>query len=270
MKNILKKSDDHTRLESIDTPKYWKSLQKLKEKIEAIKSTVENPFEMFLPFEFRSSGKCEMLKWNLIKSEEVKAKPFVLEKNTSLVSKEEDMSAKNPNFNMIPLKQQSKQEKFKNNDKKYTKNKVLKNVDFTEAIVEYNKSKVEKVYALGSKDLENEEIQSIDVDAQQQQLQALIADKISSNLKSLSESVKCATLKDDAKTSKPFVYDPQSMDQLFAKPASKKNEYDPSSKIKRVQFSKVNKRRSTNAVTRNKQNQSLTFKKENNWMSIQV
>jgi len=266
LKTIFRKYDPINRIGSISSKKNLKTLQKLKEKIELIQSSMKNPFELFLPLEFRSNIS-EVVKWNLIKTEEVKATPFVLEKNVSLASKEEDLAEKNSNFNMIPLKQQFKHEKYKS-DKKHVKSKALKNVDFTDIITEYNKSKVEKVYALGSKDLEegedDEEIQSIDIDTQQQQLNDLIASKISSNLKSLSESVKNSngTSTNEASSKKAFSYDAESMDQLFAKPANKKGDYDPSARIKRVQFSKVNKRRSTNALTRNKQNQSVTFKKD--------
>jgi hypothetical protein len=122
------------------------------------------------------------------------------------------------------------------------------------------------VYALGSKEMEEDgEIQSIDIESQQQQLNDLIASKINSNLKSLSELVKNTNegeTTSEATFKKPFSYDPQSMEQLFAKPTNKKGDYDPSARIKRVQFNKVNKRRSTNALTRNKQNQSVTFKKD--------
>lgn len=264
LKTIFRKYDSANRLDSIGTKKNFKTLQKLKEKIELIKSSMKNPFEMFLPFEFRSN-KCEIIKWNLIKTEEIKSKPFVLEKNVSVASKQEESSEQNGIFNMIPLKQQFKHEKYKI-DKKHSKSKALKNVDFTDIITEYNKSKVEKVYALGSKEMEEDgEIQSIDIESQQQQLNDLIASKINSNLKSLSESVKnknAGETTSEATFKKPFSYDLQSMEQLFAKPTNKKGDYDPSARIKRVQFNKVNKRRSTNALTRNKQNQSVTFKKD--------
>ena len=265
LSSIFKKSDVVNRAEKNHAKKNLKSLIKLQERIETIKKSMKNPFEMFLPNEFRSQSNtantdnAEITKWNLIKTEVVKATPFVLQKKQAFANEEEDENVAKPaNTNMIPLKQQFKQEKYKHQ----VKNKILKNVDFTDAIIEYNKSKVEKVHALGSKDLEDEEIQSVDIDTQQQQLNDLIASRISSNLKSLSEAVKSGINEGEAASSAAFSYDAKSMNELFAKPAPKKGEYDPSSKIKRVQFSKVNKRRSTNAVTRNKQNQSMTFKKE--------
>lgn len=145
--------------------------------------------------------------------------------------------------------------------------KRSKNIDFTNAIIEYNKSKVSKVNALGGvneDEMPNENQNDDDIDneisAQQQKLDALLQKKISDNLSILSKELKNPATSSD--TPDIYNYNAQSMNKLFAKPELARDHFDPASKIKNSKHSKVNKRRVTNAITRMKNNHSLTYKKD--------
>ena len=223
-----------------------KAKRDIEEKVKKIKVEIENPFEVFLPLELRSTN-VQSFKWNLVKPSEILAKP-VISKETK-AAKEAEEEVKTQETNMIPLKNQFRQEKFANSEKKLKKK--LKSIDLAETIVEYNRIKSAQAPALGDEEAMDEELES-----QQRQINSLIEEKVNSNLKLLSQSLKSGT---------EFSYEADAMNQMFSKPQKPaRADYDPASKLKRSNFAKVNKRRQTNAVTRAKQNQSVTFKTTDN------
>lgn len=215
-----------------------KRLKKIEEKVNEIKKQIKSPFEMFLPKYYQiGSNKLPDQCWNLIKSNQ--------NKNLEIEKLQESIQQpKTDDILMIPLKKQFKHEKTLETKKL---KKRLKDVDFTDAIIEYNKKKNEKIDALGEQDLEksNEEFEKL-------------SEKVKDNLKSISEFVKKANF---SKETNEFKYDPETMNQMFSKPHGSGQD----SKVKRFEdkFGKGNKRRSTNAVTRSKNNKSFTFKKSN-------
>lgn len=212
-------------------------LKKIEEKVKEIKKQIKSPFEMFLPKYYQiGNNKHSEQCWNLIKSYQNKKVDF----------KKEPEPIQKPNSDdilMIPLKKQFKNEKL--NETKKLKNK-LKDVDFTEAIIEYNKIKNEQIEALGDENL-----------AKSNEFEKL-SEKVKDNLKSISEFVKKAKF---SKETNEFKYDSETMNQMFSKPHGSGQD----SKVKRFEdkFGKGNKRRSTNAVTRSKNNKSFTFRKSN-------
>lgn len=245
-----------------------KNIKKLEEKVKDIKSSMRSPFEFFLPKEIRKVSEIDEneTKWNLIKSVQTEVHNQVQINPTDLAT---EQSITN-DINMIPLKQQFKKEKhvLLGHDKK--KKKALKNVDFSDAIIEYNKSKTEKINALGS--IQEEE--SSELNEQSQKLNELINKKLTENLKSLSEQVKVGSFEFGGASSGSganessegeFVYDTNDMNKLFSKPQSSKDnvKYDPSSRLKQNKFDKINKRRQTNLVSRAKHNLTYTYKEPN-------
>jgi ribonuclease D len=249
-----------------------KNIKKLEEKVREIKSSMKSPFEFFLPREIRKITQDDNTapKWNLIKS--VNENEAYNQAQINIADLLPQETATN-DINMIPLKQQYKKEKhlLLGHDKK--KKKLLKNVDFSDAIIEYNKSKIEKINALGSiQEEENSELND-----QSQQLNELINKKLSENLKSLSQQVKVGSFEfgSDVGASSgsaanessegEFFYDPNNMNKIFSKPQSSKDniKYDPSSRLKQNKFDKINKRRQTNLVSRAKHNLTFTYKEPN-------
>lgn len=213
-----------------------KRLKKIEEKVKEIKKQIRSPFEMFLPKYYQIGYNIDPNQyWKLIKSSQIKKVEVEQEQEPVELVKKDDVL-------MIPLKKQFKQEK--NTETKKLKKK-LKDVDFSEAIIEYNKRKTEQIEALGSENLENGD----------EQFEKL-SEKVKDNLKSISEFVKKANF---SKESQEFKYDPDTMNQMF----SKQSETKPKAKRFEDKFGKANKRRSTNAVTRSKNNKSFTFKKSN-------
>lgn len=79
---------------------------------------------------------------------------------------------------MIPLKKQFKMEKHSESKKL---KKKLKNVDFSDAIIEFNKSRAERIEALGADEEEQEKLDKI-------------SEKVKENLNSLSQFVKKANI----------------------------------------------------------------------------
>ena len=243
-----------------------KKVKQLEEKINRIKQSIENPFKMFLPVEFRqvaSELDGEVRKWSLLKPREVTT--------TQQANKEEpkidltEKPADKIDVAMIPLKQQYKFEKFASGvDRKPKKRSFNKNVDFTDAIIEYNKSKVEKINALGSSDLDRGTNQNDDIDyeieVQQKKLDDLVQLKIRSNLQLLSQQTTSEQAAGKSSPEAAFAYNIETMNKVFSKPDTAANKFDPASKIRKANHSKVNKRRMTNAVTRSKNNQSVTYK----------
>ncbi len=215
---------------------------------------------MFLPDEFRqktNGGKnnSPLQKWCLLKP--LKTQPE-LPSNANVQAKADLALSPTEEF-MIPLKKQFRSEK-----KLQQPSKKRKNVDFTDAIIEYNKSK-SRINALGGENEEEmpNENQNVDIDSeiqeQQEKLDALLQQKISANLKLLSKE---SVVESSKKTAEIYSYDPVSINKLFTKPEVTRNEFDPASKIRNSKHSKVNKRRMTNAITRMKNNHSLTYKKD--------
>ena len=261
-----------TPQDSSPAVKLNKKVKQLEEKINKIKQSIENPFKMFLPVEFRQAASqldVEVRKWSLLKPREVTT--------TQQVDKEvpkmdvTEKPADKIDVTMIPLKQQYKFEKFSGAERKPKKRSFNKNVDFTDAIIEYNKSKVEKINALGSSDLDRAPNQNDDMDheieVQQKKLDDLMQQRIRSNLQLLSQQTmsqasdeQAATAASKSSPEAAFVYNIETMNKVFTKPDMVANKFDPASKIRKANHSKVNKRRMTNAVTRSKNNQSVTYK----------
>ncbi len=216
---------------------------------------------MFLPNEFRQpsdSEKNKITKWCLLKP--FKSQSKAVQSNETVQAKAAQTVSPTEEF-MIPLKQQFRSEKKPQGKKR-------KNVDFTDAIIEYNRAKA-RVNALGGDNEEEmlNENQNDDIDTeiqeQQQKLDALVQQKITANLKLLSkETAAPGSSKETNGNEEIYTYDAQSMNKLFAKPEVTRNEFDPASKIRNSKHSKVNKRRMTNAITRMKNNHSLTYKKD--------
>ncbi|CAF0830592.1 unnamed protein product [Brachionus calyciflorus] len=222
-----------------------KRLRKIEEKVNEIKKEIRNPFELYLPKYYQIMGhRVEPEKyWNLLKSTE----------KMSQVESEEEMDekvqeTKTEDILMIPLKKQFKLEK--NTESKKLK-KRLKDVDFSDAIIEYNKMKSESVQALGGEETETQNDQHFNN----------LSEKVKDNLKSISEFVKKANFsKNFTENAGEFSgYSAENLNQMFSK---SHNEQQQEQKQKRFEdkFGKVNKRRATNAVTRSKNNKSFTFK----------
>lgn len=226
---------------------------------------------MFLPSEFRQQNNLDnnIKKWTLLKASKKEPIIPVLPSIAKTTIKTETTEE----FCMIPLKKQYKLEKYASGEKKPKKR--ANKIDFTDAIIEYNKTKIAKVNALGDDDdgtlLNENQNDDIDreIEIQQKKLDNLVQDKIRSNLSILSKESNNAknkkiasnndSLNNDDNT---YSYDTQAMNKLFAKPEKTQNEFDPAAKIGNSRHRKVNKRRMTNTVTRAKSNQSLTYKKE--------
>lgn len=268
--------------------KLLKKIKKLEEKVKIIKEEIQNPFQIFLPKEFREVNNIDNIitKWSLKKPQEVISTIFI--KESQRVQKTEEPIISADMITMIPLKQQYKFEKLASGEEKRKPKKRAKNVDFTDAIKEYNNSKQVKINALGGGENEEgmiNENQNNDIDNeindQQKKLDELLQKKIRLNLNILSKestnnsevndnsindssNSKNTQNKDTAQTSNIYTYNPQSMNKLFAKPELNRGEFDPASKTRNSKHSKVNKRRMTNAVTRMKSNQSLTYKVNSN------
>ena len=64
----------------------------------------------------------------------------------------------------------------------------------------------------------------------------------------------------DSSASTPFEYNIDKINKLFSKTDDSKNEFDPTGKMRKGNFNRVNKRRTTNAVTRSNNSKSVTFK----------
>ncbi len=241
--------------------------RKLLEKINEIKKSIQNPFEMYLPSDLRRgrpspSSSVQDSQWSLIKprtdeenkqlkSDSVKIEPVKLDKEI------EDLG-------MIPIKIQIRAEKKVDQEKKLKK-AIKKNVDFTDAIIKFNKQK-SVINALGASQQDEGEMNYEQPEVEFDEL----SQKIHENLKSLSETVNKSNIRSKMNI-KPststngepteFNYDPNRMNQMFAGSSKNNNNFDPTSKIKRTNFGKVSKRRQTNALTRSNNNQSFIFKK---------
>jgi hypothetical protein len=232
-----------------------------------LKEEMENPFSLFLPREFQQENSRSFKNWVLLKPLKQTAKSSLL-----LTKPKEEEKVATPDIMMIPLKQQYKFEKYSAGEMKAKKRKS--NVDFTDAIIEYNKQKQVRVNALGAEDGEDgaemiNEYQNNDIDkeiqTQQEKLEELMQKKIQANLGILSQEAiakNCASSEGTPATSSIYTYDPQKMNKLFAKPEVVNDRFDPASKIRSSKHKAVNKRRMTNAVTRMKNNHSLTYVKK--------
>lgn len=214
-----------------------KRLKKIEERVKEIKKQMKSPFEMFLPKYYQIGHDIRPDQyWNLITSSEVQKVQSEQEPEPVEPTKTDDVL-------MIPLKKQFKHEK--NTETKKLKKK-LKDVDFSEAIIEYNKRKNEQqVEALGDTEKNDEQFEKL-------------SEKVKDNLKSISQFVKNANF---SKDSEQFKYDPENMNQMFSKAHS--SEKEPKAKRFEDKFGKANKRRSTNALTRSKNTKSFTFRKSN-------
>jgi len=243
----------------------------LKEKIKKINDTIENPFGMFFPADLRLNNQIqsEYTPWNLIKATEINQS---LDFSNNVALKQEEPVILNEDTLMIPLKKQFNLEKYSSEKQQKAKNKTFKNLEYNEAIIAYNKSQEEKQMGLGNNNNNNNSESSDDseVDLQQQKLTNLIEEKIRSNLKLLSGSVPeqsegAAAGGGGGATSstKAFEYDMNKINSLFSS-QDKNTVFDPTSKMRKGNFNKVNKRRTTNAVTRSNNAKSVTFKMSNN------
>lgn len=263
----------HVNLEenSLEKVKQNKKLKKIEEKVKTIKNEIEHPFSMFLPSEFRKTNNLDtsIKKWILLKAKKIESVEPSIQSSVTQTKIEKESTEE---F-MIPLKKQYRLEKFTSGEKK-TKKRANK-IDFTDAIIEYNKSKIARVNALGGEDDRNliNENQNDDIDKtieiQQKKLDNLVQDKIRSNLSILSKesnnpknSFASNSEHLDKNQETIYSYDVEAMNKLFAKPEKTRDEFDPASKIGNSRHKKVNKRRMTNSVTRVKNNHSLTYKKE--------
>lgn len=212
----------------------------IREKIRKINQTIENPFSMYLPPELRHES--DMISsasyWNLMKP--TGASLNSTQQNGSL--REEEPVRVEPDIIMIPLKKQVHLEK--KSDKK--KNKQLKNLEYEQAIQEYHRQQEEKEKGIGD-----------ETNEQQQQLNSLIESKILSNLKTL--SAEAAATSTEA-TQPQFEYNMNEINRMFKPEDAKKNESDSAGRARKGNFNKVNKRRTTNAVTRSSNSKSVTFK----------
>ena len=63
----------------------------------------------------------------------------------------------------------------------------------------------------------------------------------------------------DSSASTPFEYNIDKIKKLLSK-ADDSNEFGPTGKMRKGNFNRVNKRRTTNAVTRSNNSKSVTFK----------
>lgn len=223
--------------------------KKVLEKVDEIKKSIRSPFELYLPADLRRTnvyGDSEH--WTLIKPEETVEKVVLAKNSEALVA---PVVLKSDELNMIPIKMQIKAEKKDSSDKKIKKI-LKKSVDFTDAIIKFNKTK-NQVNALGAEDEmaeanETEEFSEFD-------------QKLRDNLKSLSETVK---KQDESMKKQRFVgYETNSMNQMF-KSAAAAGSSGGKDKGKRAANSsgKITKRRQqTNPLTRSSNNQSFSFKK---------
>lgn len=227
--------------------------RKLIDKVNLIREQIKNPFELFLPNELRvnkGDGVDETHYWNLIKTD-ARQQRDVQQSATGMSQDEEINGHKSANDNnMIPLRQQFKFEKFAATSgavEQHKAKKKKKDVDFTDAIIEYNRKKMKTEPVLGEQ-VEEGELDEIETEERERFDQ--LAKKIQDNLKSLSDSVKNATFTG---------YDAQEMNKMFQKPSQSTNE--PGQHASRQsKYGKMNKRRNTNAVTRSNHNQSATFR----------
>jgi exosome complex exonuclease RRP6 len=227
--------------------------RKLIDKVNFIREQIKNPFELFLPNELRANNNDrvdESEYWNLIKTDARHKRDAHI---FSTDANQEEATNGNQSANessMIPLKQQFKFEKFvassgASGQQKAKKKK--KDVDFTDAIIEYNRKKMKTEPVLGDR-IEEGELEEIEEEEKEKFDQ--LAQKIQDNLKSLSDSVKNATFTG---------YDAQQMNKMFQKPSQSTNESGQHAS-RQSKYGKINKRRNTNAVTRSKHNQSATFR----------
>lgn len=156
-----------------------KKVKTLQEKIQKINESIENPFSMFLPLDLRlNSAKSETFQpWNLLKATE-NNQSF---NSTAQLAKPEEPVKVDGDVLMIPLKRQSFLEKF--SGEKKTKTKAQKNLEYTEAIIEYNRNQEKNQAGLGNESSGSEDGE---VDEQQKKLNTLIEQRILSNLKLLS------------------------------------------------------------------------------------
>jgi ribonuclease D len=268
--------NDINQILSLENDEKTKKNKKLNEKVQVIKSSLKNPFEIFLPKELRRSN-CENEGnvWTLLKQETKSTISATTSKadNQSIINNNE--SEANNDENLISLKKQSRLEKLTSNGR--TKKKNLKNVDFTDAIIEYNKTKHQKnkEKALGCETIDD----NINNDDDDDEQQSDVSKSIQKNLQFLSKSIRkeseAATLtkeKAHKNIQQLFSYDSKSINDKFSKAALQPNQqkqfdptmlesYAPSSSNgkKNNAGSRVNKRRTTNALTRAKHTKSETF-----------
>ena len=260
---------------------------KIVEKVRAIKSSIANPFELFLPAEFRTqrgveaatAGAAGANVWTLIRSRA--GDELSQQASSSSATAAAASAAAAVEVNMIPLKQQVRMEKHQAGNgggkKAFAKknHKSLKGVDLTDAIIEFNRRRVAETRALGGATSDDDEpsasasTPTVVKTEQSEELNELISRRVAENLRSLSAQVKSGEANVNSSDSPPppqqkaaFSYGQEHMSALFAKPvaAHNNNEYDPTAKIKPNRFDRMNKRRSTNALTRAKHSQSVTFK----------
>jgi hypothetical protein len=230
--------------------------RKLIDKVNLIRQQIRNPFELFLPNELRvnsGNGIDEAHCWNLIKTDAIQKRN--VHESVAGSSQEEATNGhtSTSDNNMIPLRQQFKFEKFAATSgagvEQHKAKKKKKEVDFTDAIIEYNRKKMKTEPVLGEQ-VEEGELDEIETEEKEKFDQ--LAQKIQDNLRSLSDSVKNATFTG---------YDAQEMNKMFQKSSQQTNESTSGQHGSRQsKYGKMNKRRNTNAVTRSKHNQSATFR----------
>ena len=234
-----------------------KKAHNLQEKIKKINESIENPFSMFLPPELRHNANPNenYVTWNLLKSTENQNQS---QNSTASLSKPEEPVKIDQDILMIPLKKQFFLEKFSGEKKQKTKH--TKNLEYTEAIIEYNRVQEKNQAGLGNSKVSSDSDEDGQVDIQQKKLNNLIEQKILSNLKLLSNA--SANENNEAKSAPqaPFEYDKEKINKLFANSNETKGDFDPTSKIRKSTLNRVNKRRTTNAVTRSNNSKSVTFK----------
>jgi ribonuclease D len=236
-----------------------KTTKTLQEKIKKINDSIENPFSMFLPKEMRLNANQneKHISWNLLKSTENNQSL----NSTGNLSKPEEPIKIDQDELMIPLKRQFYLEKF--SGEKKSKTKHTKNLEYTEAIIEYNRIQEENQAGLRNSN-ESSDSEDGQVDSHQKKLSNVIEQKILSNLKHLANASANGNQEATSATSEAsFEYEKEKINKMFYNSNETKGDYDPTSKIRKSTLNRVNKRRTTNAVTRSNNSKSVTFRVTN-------
>jgi len=236
-----------------------KKTKTLQEKIKKINDSIENPFSMFLPKEMRLNANQneKHISWNLLKSTENNQSL----NSTGNLSKPEEPIKIDQDELMIPLKRQFYLEKF--SGEKKSKTKHTKNLEYTEAIIEYNRIQEENQAGLRNSN-ESSDSEDGQVDSHQKKLSNVIEQKILSNLKHLANASANGNQEATSATSEAsFEYEKEKINKMFYNSNETKGDYDPTSKIRKSTLNRVNKRRTTNAVTRSNNSKSVTFRVTN-------
>lgn len=207
-----------------------KSYKKINEKVNKIKETMLNPFEIYLPAKLRPSAVIdESRKWCLIENNDLKEV-----KKEEKYKQELKKTPKPAAVDLIPLAAYKKTEQIEKGIIKKTKKAKL---DMTDAIEEANNLKRKKPDTLG--DTNEEE----NMEAEE---------AISKNLSKIAESVR---------TNQPFNYEQVDLNQIFDKSSTQpKKLYDPTSKVRNIKVGRVSKK-SKASMRRSNNNKMATFKK---------